>query len=105
MIKENYRKLHRALKAFGLPPTAVSENQFFSDDFDVFSFGRPPFAIEILTKLKGIASFTVANTLASIEKVDDFEVRVIHLKHLLAAKKAAGRSKDINDLENLPASE
>ena len=103
--EENFIKLQGALNAFGLPTAAVPKSQFFSEDYDVFSFGRPPFAIEILTKLKGIESFTVANTLASIEKVDDFEVRVIHLKHLLAAKKAAGRSKDINDLENLPASE
>lgn len=100
--KENFVRLQRALASFGLPKSAVPEDQFFSDDFDVFSFGRPPFAIEILTRLKGIASFDEAHRLASTEKVDDFEVRVIHLKHLLAAKKAAGRSKDINDLENLP---
>ena len=103
--QENFFKLQKALIAFGLPIAAVPENQFFSQDFDVFSFGRPPFAIEILTMLKGIASFNEAHIIASIEKVDDFEVRVIHLKHLIAAKKAAGRSKDINDLENLPASE
>jgi hypothetical protein len=30
-------------------------------------------------------------------------VRVIHLQNFIEAKKAAGRSKDLNDLENLPS--
>lgn len=102
---ENFVKLHRVFSAFGLPKSAVPEDKFFSEDYDVFSFGRPPFAIEILTRLKGLPSFTEAHSLASVEKVDDFEVRVIHLRHLIASKKAAGRSKDKNDLENLPTGE
>lgn len=98
----NFEKLQKAITEFGLPIAAVPRQQFFSEAFDVFSFGRPPYAIEILTALKGISNFEEAFNLATIETVDQVEVRVIHLKHLIKAKEAAGRYKDKNDLENLP---
>lgn len=100
--RENFKALQLALVSFGLPLKAVPEEHFFSDDYDVFSFGRPPFAIEILTSVKGIASFAEAYSISTLEKTDNVEVRVIHLKHLLQAKAAAGRHRDRNDIENLP---
>jgi len=99
----NFKLLLNAIREFGLPEIAVPEEKFFSEQFDVFSFGRPPYAIEILTALKGISSFEEAYELSTIEIVDNVEVRVIHLKHLLASKKAASRHKDKNDIENLPS--
>jgi hypothetical protein len=101
----NFKALQKALTQFGLPIAAVPEEKFFSTAFDVFSFGRPPYAIEILTALKGISSFEEAFNSATIEVVDNVEVRVIHLKHLIKAKEAAGRYKDKNDLENLPSTD
>jgi len=101
----NFKALKNALAEFGLPIAAVPADRFFSNEFDVFSFGKPPYAIEILTALKGIPSFEAAFNLATIEVVDDVEVRVIHLKHLIKAKEAAGRYKDKNDLENLPSAD
>ena len=100
---KNFKLLQNAIREFGLPEIAVPEEKFFSEQFDVFSFGRPPYAIEILTALKGISSFEEAYELSTIEIVDNVEVRVIHLKHLLASKKAASRHKDKNDIENLPS--
>ncbi len=99
---ENFERLRQAILEFGLPAIAITENNFFSEKYDVFSFGKPPYAIEILTDLKGIASFMDAYRSSTIENVDDIHVRVIHLKHLILAKKAAGRYRDLNDLENLP---
>ena len=40
---------------------------------------------------------------ATIEQINDTPVRIIHLQNLIEAKKAAGRSKDLNDIENLPS--
>jgi hypothetical protein len=40
--------------------------------------------------------------MATMEKVGDIEIRVIHLNQLIKSKKAAGRYKDLNDIENLP---
>lgn len=97
----NFILLQKALRQFGIPLEAVPQEQFFSEDFDVFSFGVPPNAIEIMTAVKGI-EFVVAFNKATMEQVDDISIRVIHLKNLLEVKKAAGRGKDINDIENLP---
>jgi len=54
---ENFHLIQLALKVFGLPVSAIPQSKFFSEHFDVFSFGRPPYAIEILTSLKGMSSF------------------------------------------------
>ncbi len=102
--QENYHRLLHAIITFGLPPFAIPKEQFFSEDYDVFSFGRPPFAIEILTSVKGI-DFAVGFEQSTIEHINEIDVRVIHLNHLIASKKAAGRYKDLNDLENLPTIE
>ncbi len=102
--EENFNKLHLAIREFGLPSIAIPHDKFFSEKYDVFSFGKPPFAIEVMTALKGVA-FNEARLSASMEKVDDIEVRVIHINQLIRAKQAAGRYKDRNDIENLPQSE
>jgi hypothetical protein len=102
--QENYQKILHAIITFGLPHFAIPKEQFFSKDFDVFSFGRPPYAIELLTEVKGL-DFDTAFEKATIETINELQVKVVHLNHLIAAKKAAGRFKDLNDLENLPSSE
>jgi len=98
---ENFERLQKAIQHFGLPSAAVKEVEFFSDDFDVFSFGKPPYAIEIMTAVKGL-DFKDTFLSATVELINDTPVRIIHLQHLVTAKKAAGRSKDLNDIENLP---
>lgn len=99
---DNFESLIKAIRDFGLPAAAVPKVEFFSEHFDVFTFGRPPYAIEILTALKGVSSFEEVYQLSTIEAVDDLNVRVIHLKHLILSKEAANRHKDKNDIENLP---
>jgi predicted nucleotidyltransferase len=98
---ENYHQLKQAIQEFGLPAEAIPYSQFFSTEYDVFSFGRPPYAIEVMTAVKGL-EFNPAFLQSTIEQVDGLPVRVIHLNQLVEAKKAAGRNKDLNDLENLP---
>lgn len=98
---ENYTKLLSAIVQFGLPEHAISIEQFLSDEFDVFSFGRPPYSIEIMTGVKGLDFFETYSS-ATQEEIDGITVRVIHINQLKLAKKASGRNKDLNDLENLP---
>lgn len=98
---ENYRRLCQAFAAFGLPTDAIEEKAFLlADDHDVFTFGRPPVAIDILTRVKGL-TFQEAYAGAEEISVDRATVRLIHLNHLKQAKRAAGRHKDLDDLENL----
>lgn len=96
----NFQKLQQAIQHFGLPSNAMTPQTFFSDQYDVFAFGKPPYAIEIMTTVKGL-DFPSAYKTSTVEIVNDIPVRVIHLKQLIEAKKAAGRNKDLNDIENL----
>jgi hypothetical protein len=98
---DNYHKLRRAFAAFGLPTDAISESAFLSsEDQDVFTFGRPPVAIDILTQVKGL-EFGEAYKMAEVMRVDQAPLRLLHLGHLKAAKQSAGRHKDLDDLEHL----
>jgi predicted nucleotidyltransferase len=99
--ESNFLLLQKAIVNFGMPSQAIRSEQFFSDEYDVFSFGRPPYAIEIMTAVKGV-DFYEAFQKSTVLSIDEIDVRVIHLQHLIAAKKAAGRHKDLNDIENLP---
>lgn len=99
--EENYIKLEHSFLTFGMPMFDMTLKSFLDTaNWDVFRFGRKPVAIDIMTKVKGL-SFDEAFPSATIVNVDDIQVRLIHYEHLLAAKKQAGRAKDINDLENL----
>jgi predicted nucleotidyltransferase len=97
----NYNYFLEAIHSFGIPIDAISRDKFFSTEFDVFAFGKPPYAIEIMTAVKGL-DFEPTYNMATWEEIDGIKIKVIHLNHLIEAKKAAGRNKDLNDIENLP---
>jgi predicted nucleotidyltransferase len=99
---DNFHLLENALSEFGLPQGAILLENFLSEKFDVFSIGKPPFAIEIMTAIKGL-EYKQAFDTSTMETIDGIEIRVVHLNQLRQAKAAAGRHKDLNDLENLPS--
>ncbi len=97
----NYKKLLKAFFEFGLPIADMTiENFLNTEKMDVFSWGRAPIVIEIMTALKG-CDFDDAYKLSRIYKDDALEIRTIHLNTLKQSKKAAGRFKDLDDLEKL----
>ncbi|WP_223847434.1 hypothetical protein [Hymenobacter montanus] len=53
-----------------------------------------------MTTVKGL-DFTESYAQASDREVEGLTIRLIHYHHLLAAKRAAGRPRDQNDLVNL----
>ena len=98
---QNYRKMLQAFVEFGLSPFNMTESLFLnSNDNDVFTFGRPPVCVDILTKVKGL-NFKESYQNASNVDFDGLEVMMIDIRDLKKAKQAAGRSKDLDDLENL----
>ena len=102
--KENYSKLTKAFSEFGLPVFDMTESKFLdADTADVFSFGRPPVSIDIITKLKGV-EFNDAFPQALQFDENGLSIRFIHLNNLIQAKKAAGRHKDLDDIEKLTSS-
>lgn len=98
---ENYQKIVQAFNSFGMPLYDMTLDNFLNTEkWDVFRFGRKPIAIDIMTKVKGL-EFEEAFKAGNLIKVDGISVGLIQYDHLIAAKKQAGRSKDIQDLENL----
>ena len=65
---ENFIKLQKVIIAFGLPTKAIKEEDFFSDNFDVFAFGKPPYAIEIMTAVKGLDFKNTYETIKLLHK-------------------------------------
>jgi hypothetical protein len=99
--KENYSKISHAFSEFGLPLFDMTESKFLNvDAADVFSYGRPPVSIDIITKLKGV-EFDDAFPQAQVFNEDGLEIRFLHLNNLIEAKRAAGRHKDLDDIEKL----
>ncbi len=99
--KDNFLKLKVAFADFGLSLFDMTEDKFLNtNDYDVFTFGVPPVCIEILTKVKGV-EFNSCFEVAGFQKFDGIDVRIIDLRSLLVAKKAAGIYKDLDDIQNL----
>jgi hypothetical protein len=99
--KENYSRLVKAFSQFGLSVFDMSEEKFLDvESANVFSFGRPPVSIDILTRLKGV-EFDNAFSRAMQFDENGLIVRFIHLNNLIEAKKASGRYKDLDDIEKL----
>ncbi|MCX6323218.1 MAG: hypothetical protein NTZ41_03345 [Sphingobacteriales bacterium] len=98
---ENYLKLKKAFLQFGMPVFDMTAENFLSHpNWDVFTFGTPPVAIDIMVKVKGLDFETCYQRSVWFEDAD-LVIRTIHKNDLLKAKEAAGRSKDLDDIENL----
>jgi predicted nucleotidyltransferase len=103
--KENYSRLVSAFNEFRLPVFDMTEERFLNpESADVFSYGRPPVSIDIITQLKGV-NFSEAFSQAQTFEEEGLKIRFIHLNNLIQAKKAAGRHKDLDDIEKLTSEE
>lgn len=98
--KENYKRIVSAFYEFRMPVFDMSEENFLRDDFDVWMFGVEPVKIELMTAVKGL-EFNEAYVLSQIHDEDELPVRYLHINSLIAAKKAAGRYKDLDDINQL----
>ena len=97
---ENYIKLRKAYAIFGMPLFDMTLENFIGDEFDVFTVGRSPFQIDMMTKLKGV-EFADAIQKAEQKEMEGLKVRYLNLDDLIKAKTAAGRYKDLDDIEKL----
>lgn len=99
--EDNYNKLLNAMHEFGLFTTHFSLEKFLhSKNEDVHTFGIPPRRIDIMLDVKGL-EFETAFDQSEISIINNVDVRLIHLKDLIKSKAAAGRHKDLNDIEHL----
>ena len=98
--KDNYRKLVNAFAQFGMPVFDMTEDLFLGNEFDVWGIGVQPVRIEIMTVVKGL-NFEDTYKQSQFYNEDGLQIRFLHLNHLLQAKKAAGRFRDLDDIDQL----
>jgi hypothetical protein len=103
--EENSVRVFDALDRFGAPLAlhGVTAGLFAQDEYG-YRVGRKPLLIEVLTAIDGV-SFAEAEEAAVHVQVADFVVPVIGRDALLRNKRAAGRAKDLADLEALDPGE
>jgi hypothetical protein len=99
---ENYNLLKNAFAIFGMSVFNMTAERFLNTaQYEVFTFGRPPVSIDILTEVKGL-NFEVSFATSEWFKIsDNLSVRALCLHDLLEAKRATARPKDLDDIENL----
>jgi len=97
---QNATRMVTALKEFGFDSPELSP-ELFSKGGQIVRMGMPPLRIEIWTTVSGV-DFKTCWASRTKTLWDGVEVNIISLSELKRNKKAAGRHKDLNDLENLP---
>ena len=97
---ENADKIVVALKEFGFAVPGLSAGLFLRQN-QIIRMGVPPMRIEFTTTISGV-DFEECYAARVVAELDGVKVNLINLKHLKINKKASGRYKDLNDLENLP---
>lgn len=97
---QNAEKIVAALKEFGFDLPELLPALFLKED-QIIRLGVPPIRIEIITTLSGVR-FDICYAARHVDVLDGVQVNLISFEQLKTNKKAAGRHKDLSDLENLP---
>jgi hypothetical protein len=96
----NAEKLVAVLKEFEFDVPELVPELFLKED-QIIRMGLPPVRLEIVTTISGV-SFEQCYAERITDSLDGIPVNLISLHNLKINKKASGRYKDMNDLENLP---
>lgn len=103
--EENSHKVVAALEAFGAPlQTHGVGPEHFAREGDAYRFGIAPLKIEVLTKISGVSYDEAAREAPTFE-LGGRAIRYIGKAALIRNKKAAGRRKDLADVEELERDE
>ena len=97
---ENAQRLMCALGEFGFGDVGLSQ-QDFEVPQNVVQLGHPPFRIDLLTDIDGV-DFAAAWLNRETTLHDGLTLHFVGLADLKANKRASGRPRDIDDLEQLP---
>lgn len=97
--KTNVEKVIRALADFGFSDSEITP-ELLMQEGKVIQLGTAPFRIDILTSIDGV-NFTEAWERKVIGKYGEQIVYFIDKQDLIMNKKASGRKKDLDDLQDL----
>jgi len=100
MNPTNAERVTTALREFGFDLPELKSDLFLQER-NIIRLGRPPMRLEITTAISGV-NFDECFAERVVDTLDGVKVNFINLNHLKINKKASGRYKDLNDLENLP---
>ena len=97
--RENAARTWRALEQFRAPLSKVRLDDFAEPEV-LYQIGVPPSRIDIMTSVTGL-DFDTAWPNRVMATFGDVEAPVLGLDDMRTAKRAAGRLKDLADLEEL----
>ena len=98
--EENAIRLARALERFGFSASSVAPG-FLLKEGRILRMGIPPMRIEVINRASGV-EFHACYEARVVDTLGAVQVNLIDLEHLKKNKLAAGRPKDLVDLDNLP---
>jgi len=97
---ENAARMVEVLVDFGFKPDDVPLS-LFTEPGKIVRMGIPPMRLEIVTTISGV-DFAACYARRTSAFIDGVPVSIIGLDDLKINKRASGRHKDLNDLEQLP---
>lgn len=97
---DNALRVMAALDDFGFGKLGLSPTDFEKTD-QVVQLGYPPFRIDLMTGIDGV-DFEEAWPSRFEYQLGELTIPFIGLDSLKANKRASGRPRDMDDLENLP---
>jgi len=95
-------RMAKVMMGFGFEEGAIPPEVFLNKK-GLIRMGAPPLRLEVLMQIEGV-DFDDCYERRIDSTVDGVDVKIISLMDLRLNKKAAGRLKDLNDLEHLPKS-
>lgn len=97
---ENAERLLKVLEAFGFSSLGL-KTQDFQEPGQIVQLGVPPFRIDLVTGISGV-SFEQAWIDRVSGQLDGLTVPFLSLRLFRQNKRAAGRPKDLADLDAVP---
>jgi hypothetical protein len=96
----NLERLAAALRELGVTLRGAPADLPFQFDAETlakganFTFDTPYGSFDILGDVAGVSDYQALRADAAVEEVEEIEVRIASLDHLIAMKRAANRTKD-----------
>jgi hypothetical protein len=97
--RENIQRVYDTIRQFGFNDPELTPESFQRPNA-LIRMGVIPFSIEIHTAVSGIR-FDACYPQRVIKEIDGIPIDVMDLKNLIKNKRATGRHKDLDDVENL----
>ncbi len=98
-VKGNVEKILIALDEFGFGSLQIRQEDLIKSG-NIIQLGYPPVRIDLINEIDGV-DFPSGYSRREISSTENLIINYICLQDLIANKKASGRHRDLDDLENL----